>query len=87
MSKININFDNNTKTYLKETFSDDEVTISEVDIDALHKHINKNDAQYISDIIHDALVDMGIFNDEIIFKGHHGFSWDINVSVEQSNEN
>ena len=75
MSKVNINFDNNTKSYLKETFSDDEITVSEVDIDVLHKHINKNDAQTISNIIQDALVSMNI--------EFYGFSWDINVTVEQ----
>jgi hypothetical protein len=76
MSKVNINDTfHYTNSYLKETFSDDEVTVSEVDIDALHKHINKNDAQNISDIIYDALVSMDI--------EHCGFSWDINVTVEQ----
>jgi len=75
MSKVNINDTfHYTNSYLKETFSDDEVTVSEVDIDALHKHINKNDAQNISDIIYDALVSMDI--------EHCGFSWDINVTVE-----
>ena len=75
MSKVNINFDNNTKSYLKETFSDDEIIVSEVDIDAMHKHISSNDAQNISDIIQDALVSMNI--------EFYGFSWDINVTVEQ----
>jgi len=76
MSKVNINDTfHYTNSYLKETFSDDEVTVSEVDIDALHKHINKNDAQNISEIIYDALVSMDI--------EHCGFSWDINVTVEQ----
>ena len=75
MSKVNINDTfHYTNSYIKETFSDDEVTVSEVDIDALHKHINKNDAQNISDIIYDALVSMDI--------EHCGFSWDINVTVE-----
>ena len=75
MSKVNINDTfHYTNSYLKEPFSDDEVTVSEVDIDALHKHINKNDAQNISDIIYDALVSMDI--------EHCGFSWDINVTVE-----
>tara|TARA_R100000008_G_C3447265_1_gene97531 strand:+ start:156 stop:398 length:243 start_codon:yes stop_codon:yes gene_type:complete len=78
MSKVNINFDNNTKSYLKETFSDDETTVSDVDIDEIHKHISSNDAQIISDVIHDALISMDI--------EHNGFSWDVNVSVEQSNE-
>jgi|TARA_R100001530_G_scaffold94194_1_gene65427 hypothetical protein len=78
MSKVNINFDNNTKTYLKETFSDKECTISEVDVNAFNAHIKDNDAQLISDFIHDALIDMGI--------KHDGFNWDINVSVEQFNE-
>lgn len=72
---ININFDNNTQSYLKETFSDDEITVSEVDIDAMHKHISSNDAQTIYDIIYDALVSMDI--------EHCGFSWDINVTVEK----
>ena len=75
MSKVNINDTfHYTNSYLQETFSDKDVTVSEVDIDALHKHINKNDAQNISDIIYDALVSMDI--------EHCGFSWDINVTVE-----
>ena len=45
---------------LKETFSDDEIIVSDVDEDALNKHINSNDASVISEIIQDALVDMGI---------------------------
>ena len=63
---------------LKELFSDEKMTISEVDIDKLHKNISSNDAQNISDVIHDALVSMDI--------EHCGFSWDINVTVEQENE-
>jgi len=63
---------------LKQIFSDEQTTVSEVDTDELHKHINKNDAHTISDIIFNALIDMGIEQD--------GFSWDLNVSVEQSNE-
>ena len=63
---------------LKELYADTNVTVSEVDIDKLHKHINKNDAHIISDIIFDALIDMGIKQD--------GFSWGINVTVEQNNE-
>ena len=35
-------------------------------------------AARVSDIIFDALIDMGIKQD--------GFSWDINVTVEQNNE-
>ena len=45
---------------LKELFSDEKMTISEVDIDKLHKNISSNDAQNISDVIHDALVSMDI---------------------------
>ena len=79
MSKVNINDTfHYTNSYLKETYSDDKITVSDVDIDAMHKHISSNDAQTISDVIHDALVSMDI--------EHDGFSWDINVSVEQSNE-
>jgi hypothetical protein len=63
---------------LKELFSDEKMTISEIDIDKLHKNISSNDAQNISDVIHDALVSMDI--------EHCGFSWDINVTVEQENE-
>ena len=63
---------------LKQIFSDEQITVSEVDIDELHKHINKNDAHTISDIIFDALIDMGIKQD--------GFSWDISVTVEQNND-
>ena len=63
---------------LVETFSDDEIIVSDVDEDALNKHINSNDASVISEIIQDALVDMGI--------EHCGFSWDINVTVEQENK-
>jgi len=75
MSKVNINFDNDTKTYLKETYSDDKITVSDVDIDAIHKHINSNDASVISEIIFDALADMGI--------EHCGLSWNLEVSIEQ----
>ena len=79
MSKVNINDTfHYTNSYLKETYSDAKITVSDVDIDAMHKHISSNDAQTISDVIHDALVSMDI--------EHDGFSWDINVSVEQSNE-
>ena len=63
---------------LKELFSDEQTTISEVDIDEFHKHVSKHDAQTISDIIHDALASMDI--------EHDGFSWDIQLTVEQSNE-
>ena len=45
---------------LIETFSDDKIIVSDVDEDALNKHINSNDASVISEIIQDALVDMGI---------------------------
>ena len=72
MSKIN------TNEYLKETFSDDKVIVSDVDIDAMHRYISSNDAQTISDIVHDALTSMDI--------KHDGFGWDINVTVEQNNE-
>ena len=79
MSKVNTNDTfHYTYAYLKEIFSDKDYTISEVDVDAIHKHISSNDAQTISDIIHDALISMDI--------EHDGFSWDVNVSVEQSNE-
>jgi len=60
---------------LKETFSDDEIIVSDVDVDALDRNISSNDAQLISDIIHDALCTMNI--------EHCGFSWDLNVTVEQ----
>ena len=63
--------------YLKETFSDDKVIVSDVDIDAMHRYISSNDAQTISDIVHDALISMGII--------HDGFGWDINVTVEALN--
>ena len=75
MSRVNINFDNNTQTYLKETFSNDRVIVSDVDIDAMHRYISSNDAQTISDIVHDALTSMDI--------KHDGFGWDINVTVEK----
>ena len=67
------------KVYLKEIFSDKECTISEVDVNAFNEHIKDNDAQLISDFIHDALIDMGI--------EHDGFNWDIQVTVEKFNEN
>lgn len=63
---------------LKELFSDEKMTISELSVDELHKNISSNDAQNISDIIHDALASMDI--------KHCGFQWDINVTVEQENE-
>ena len=61
--------------YLKETFSDDKITVSDVDIDAMHKHISSNDASIISEIIFDALVSMDI--------EHCGLSWNLEVSIEQ----
>ena len=63
------------KPFLKEVFEDKKTSISEVDVEELHKHISRNDAQTISDIVHDALTSMGI--------EHDGFSWDINVTVDQ----
>ena len=62
-------------TFLKETFSDDKITVSDVDIDAMHKHISSNDASIISEIIFDALVSMDI--------EHCGLSWNLEVSIEQ----
>lgn len=64
---------------LKTIFEDEQTIISEVDVNEFHKHISSNDAQNISDVIHDALISMDI--------EHEGFSWDINVSVEQKNAN
>tara|TARA_A100001391_G_scaffold176461_1_gene139598 strand:+ start:435 stop:671 length:237 start_codon:yes stop_codon:yes gene_type:complete len=76
MSKVNTNDTfHYTNSYLKETFSDDKITVSDVDIDAMHRHISSNDAQTISDIIHDALTSMDI--------EHDGFGWDLNVTVEK----
>jgi len=63
---------------LKPIFSDEKVTVAEVDEVELHNHINRLDAQSIADILHDALIDMGI--------EHQSFAWDINVTVEMSNE-
>ena len=62
-------------TFLKETFSDDKITVSDVDIDAKHKHISSNDASIISEIIFDALADMDI--------EHCGLSWNLKVSIDQ----
>ena len=67
-----------TSKVLKETCSDEQTTVSEVDADELHKYISKNDSHIISDIIFDALIDMGIDQD--------GFAWDINVTVQQNND-
>ena len=76
MSKVNINDTfHYTNSYLKETYSDDKITVSDVDIDAMHKHISSNDASIISDIIFDALVSMDI--------EHCGLSWNLEVSIEQ----
>ena len=63
---------------LKELYADTNVTVSEVDISELQKHINRQDAQTIADILHDVLVDMGI--------DHESFAWDIQVTVEQNND-
>ena len=76
MSKVNINDTfHYTNSYLKETYSDDKITVSDVDIDAMHKHISSNDASIISEIIFDALVSMDI--------EHCGLSWNLEVSIEQ----
>lgn len=76
MSKVNTNDTfHYTNSYLKKTFSNDKITISDVDINAMHRHISSNDAQTISDIVHDALTSMDI--------EHDGFGWDLNVTVER----
>ena len=76
MSNVNTNDTFHfTNSYLKKPFSNDKITISDVDINAMHRHISSNDAQTISDIVHDALTSMDI--------KHDGFGWDINVTVEQ----
>jgi len=76
MSKVNINDTfHYTNSYLKETYSDDKIIVSDVDIDAMHKHISSNDASIISEIIFDALVSMDI--------EHCGLSWNLEVSIEQ----
>ena len=64
-----------SKTYLKETYSDDKIIVSDVDTDAMHKHISSNDASIISEIIFDALADMDI--------EHCGLSWNLKVSIDQ----
>tara|TARA_R100001443_G_scaffold20635_3_gene32813 strand:- start:2598 stop:2801 length:204 start_codon:yes stop_codon:yes gene_type:complete len=61
--------------YLKETFSNDKVIVSKVDIDAMHRYISSKDSETISAIVYDALTSMDI--------KHDGFGWDINVTVEQ----
>lgn len=63
---------------LKEIFSDEKMTISEVSLDELYKNISSYDDQLISDIIHQALCTMNI--------EHCGFQFEINVTVEQENE-
>ena len=60
---------------LKQIFSDEKITISEVSSDELYKNISSGDDQSISDIIHDALCTMNI--------EHCGFQFEINVTVEQ----
>tara|TARA_B100000513_G_scaffold163193_1_gene79780 strand:+ start:332 stop:532 length:201 start_codon:yes stop_codon:yes gene_type:complete len=63
---------------LKPIFSDDKVTVADVDVAELHKNISYADAQEISNMIADALNEMEIKCDS--------YSWDINVTVEMPNE-
>ena len=53
----------------------------DVDVEKIHKNINKNDTHTISDIIFDALTELGYETDKI-----EGWSWDLNVTVEVQNE-
>ena len=50
----------------------------DVDVQKIHDNINKRDAETISDIVYDALNELGYIDDDNLMS----WSWNIEVSVE-----
>jgi len=52
--------------------------IIDVDVQEIHDNINRRDAEIISDIVHDALNELGYIDDDNLLS----WSWNIEASVE-----
>ena len=52
--------------------------IIDVDIQKIHDNIGRRDAETISDIVHDALNELGYIDDDNLLS----WSWNIEASVE-----
>ena len=52
--------------------------IIDVDVQEIHDNINRRDAETISDIVHDALNELGYIDDDNLLS----WSWNIEASVE-----
>ena len=52
--------------------------IIDVDIQKIHDNIDRRDAETISDIVHDALNELGYIDDDNLLS----WSWNIEASVE-----
>ena len=50
----------------------------DVDVQKIHDNINKRDTETISDIVYDALNELGYLDDDNLMS----WSWNIEVSVE-----
>jgi len=50
----------------------------DVDVQKIHDNINKRDAEIISDIVYDALNELGYIDDDNLMS----WSWNIEASVE-----
>jgi len=50
----------------------------DVDVQKIHDNINRRDAETISDIVYDALNELGYIDDDNLMS----WSWNIEVSVE-----
>ena len=52
--------------------------IIDVDVQKIHDNINRRDAETISDIVYDALNELGYIDDDNLMS----WSWNLEVSVE-----
>ena len=52
--------------------------IIDVDVQKIHDNINRRDAETISDIVYDALNELGYIDDDNLMS----WSWNVEVSVE-----
>ena len=50
----------------------------DVDVQKIHDNINRRDAETISDIVYDALNELGYIDDDNLMS----WSWNVEVSVE-----
>ena len=51
----------------------------DVDVQKIHDNINRRDAETISDIVYDALNELGYIDDDNLMS----WSWNLEVSVEE----